>query len=1026
MKRLLILWLLVFLAWNSNEFAQETVSLAPRAKDREVTGNYLHNQWTTEHGLPQNDVKVLQTRDGYLWLGTHGGLARFDGLRFTIFDTGNTPSLRSNRILTLSEDHAGTLWVGTQNGGLTSYSQGTFKTYTTRDGLPDDSVYDVLPDRQGTLWISTPKGLVRRSEDHFTIYTTRDGLPSDGTGYLQQGTDGSLWFISAGQLMRFHEGRFTGYREIKGFPDDWARQLTSMQVGDDGSLWLTTVYGMARFQNGTFTILGSTAARNPAALPGMFVLHIYRDRAGHLRLLTPNGLAHYDDGQIVLDVPLPELARMPLNLWTIKSITEDREGNLWIGMGGLGLHRFKPRQVIAYTAETGLSDQSFLTIADDGDGGLWLGNIEAYHSLYHFQNGKFTPYDINAQVRSLCRIHDGTLLIGTDRGLYQWQAGQITMDHPLSRVLQGGTVSAIYEDHERRLWVGAGGDEGQEGALYRLQNGVVSKFQTANGLVSNDVRFIMEDSHGSIWVGTTGGLSSFANDRFTNYTTEQGLSHNYVRDIYEDTLGTLWIGTYGGGLNRFKDGKFKVITTQNGLFDNIVSRILVDESNYFWMSCNRGVYRVSLKELNEFADGLLAAVTSIPYGVGDGMQSSETNGGSQPAGWKDRDGRLWFPTIKGVVMITPNRLNSLPPPINIEQVLIGRKPVDEQKLIEVRPGQGDLEIHYTGLSFTAPEKMHFRYKLEGYDGDWVEAGTRRVAYYTNIAPGTYTFRVTGANNDGVWSTQDATAQFKVIPPFWRTWWFIACVALMFCAISFLLYRRRIQQLERARRLQEEFSQQLIESQERERKRIAGELHDSLSQNLVVIRNRAWLSLQEPEDFKTGIEQMEEIADAAEQSLAEVREIAYNLRPFQIDRLGLTTALESLVAKADTPELRFTSQLDNIDKLLSPDLEINLYRIVQEGINNIIKHSAASESLIRITRGKNLIEVLIQDNGRGFDLNSVRSGPTANGGGFGLVGITERARILGSAPVIHSIPGQGTKIVIKITRVDENGEREVSK
>src|SRR4030095_9755685 len=158
MKRLLILWLLVFLAWNSNEFAQETVSLAPRAKDREVTGNYLHNQWTTEHGLPQNDVKVLQTRDGYLWLGTHGGLARFDGLRFTIFDTGNTPSLRSNRILTLSEDHAGTLWVGTQNGGLTSYSQGTFKTYTTRDGLPDDSVYDVLPDRQGTLWISTPKG----------------------------------------------------------------------------------------------------------------------------------------------------------------------------------------------------------------------------------------------------------------------------------------------------------------------------------------------------------------------------------------------------------------------------------------------------------------------------------------------------------------------------------------------------------------------------------------------------------------------------------------------------------------------------------------------------------------------------------------------------------------------------------------------------------------------------------------------------------------------------------------------------
>jgi signal transduction histidine kinase len=980
-----------------------------------VVPTYLHDVWTTENGLPQNDVELLQTRDGYIWLATNGGLVRFDGIRFTVFDTGNTPELRSNRITGMSEGPDGTLWIGTENGGLTNYSQGKFKTFTTKDGLPDDSIFSVLADRQGNIWIGTRNsGLGRLTNGRFVVYTSRDGMPTDGVGDLLEGVDGSPWFRSGDWLMHFHAGRFERYRWIKGIPDDWVQNVSSITVANDGSLWLTTKYGLFRFQNGSFSVLTTNPTPNAPEASSTFVVHTFKDRHGELRLVTPGGLAHYEGGRVILDAPLPELSGLKIGLWSLTEVMEDREGNVWVGVGGMGLHRFRPRRVVAYTAATGLSDQGFIPITDDGTGGLWLGGKDLPNSLFHFQDGKFTPHAIDAHLRSLWRDRTGKLWIGTSKGLYQLQDGHAITEQPLDPGAQyGAVVEAIYEDGKGNLWVGTGGDEGQEGALYRLKDGLTTKYQKREGLVANDVRFIMEDRNGALWVGTTRGMSRFKDERFTNYTTEQGLSHNYVRDIHEDADGTLWIGTYGGGLNRFRDGHFTPITTRNGMFDNVVSRILVDDHDNFWMSCNRGIFRVSRKELNDFAEGRLASVTSVSYGASDGMKSSETNGGAQPAGWKSSDGKLWFPTIKGVVVIDPNNLNRLPPPVYIEEVLIGQKPANAGAPIEVRPGQGDLEIHYTGLSFIAPEKVRFKYQLEGYDRDWVEARERRVAYYTSMPPGSYTFRVMASNNDGVWSTQAAAIQIVAIPPFWRTWWFSFWVVLVLTSIVVALYQWRVRQLDSARRAQEEFSKQLIESQEGERKRIAGELHDSLSQNLVVIKNRAWLSLQEPENHQNVLEQMEEIADAAEQSLGEVREIAYNLRPFQIDRLGLTSAIESLVAKVDSPDLRFVAELDNIDKLLLPEMEINLYRIVQEGINNIIKHSEATEAHIRIKRHQDLIGIAIEDDGKGFDPNIPRSGETGNGSGFGLLGIAERARIMGSVPVIQSAVGQGTRIEIKL-------------
>ena len=562
-----------------------------------------------------------------------------------------------------------------------------------------------------------------------------------------------------------------------------------------------------------------------------------------------------------------------------------------------------------------------------------------------------------------------------------------------------------------RLWIGTGSDS-ELGGLHLLKDGVFTPFRAPEGLTLTDVRVITEDRQGALWVGGASGMSRYKDGKFTNYTTEHGLSNNYVRDIYEDADGTVWIATYGGGLNRFKDGRLTHITTKEGLFDNIVSRILEDDYGNLWMSCNRGIYRASRKQLNDLAEGRVKTITSVSYGVADGMKSNETNGGGQPAGWKDREGRLWFPTIKGVVMIDPNNLNKLPPPVVVEQVLVDKTHVDTRQMLTMRPGQSDLEIHYAGLSLTAPEKVRFKYKLEGYDRDWVDAKDRRVAYYTHVAPGAYTFRVMAANNDGVWSTQDATIQLTVIPPFWRTVWFVSLILLGLIVSGVFAYKRRISKLKRANSAQQAFSRQLIESQESERKRIAAELHDSLGQQLLVIKNRALLALHTSESHKEAVGELNEISDATSLALDEVREIAYNLRPFQIDQLGLTKALESMLKKvAHASGIEFSITIDSIDGLYSKEAEINIYRIVQESANNIVRHSGATKADVEIKRDARGVTLRVNDNGQGFSHDSTNG--LRHGAGLGIAGISERARILGGKHEVHSVPGVGTTIIIKL-------------
>jgi ligand-binding sensor domain-containing protein len=566
----------------------------------------------------------------------------------------------------------------------------------------------------------------------------------------------------------------------------------------------------------------------------------------------------------------------------IRSMYEDREGNLWMGSIGGGLLRLKKRAVTTYTTDNGLPSDSVRAVTDDGIGGTW---ISTSSGLAHLSGEKVTVYTDrdglpSPYVTALLRDRAGSLWIGSNRGVTRLKDRGFVTYTPPAQGLSGLAVMSLAEDRNGNVWIGT-----MEG-LNRLRNGAFTIYNRATGLVSNDVRSIVEARDGALWVGTTGGLSCLRNGTFTNYTTREGLTNDYVRAIVEEPDGALWLGTYGGGLNRFKNGHFTPVTTREGLFDDFVSRILEDDHGNFWMLGNRGIFRVGRAALNDFADGRARSITSISYGIADGMKSSEGEGNAQPAGWRAADGKLWFPTIKGIAVLDPSPMNTLPSPVVIQGVTLDRVAQAATHRVEIKPGQQNLEIYYAGLAFSRPEQVKFKYQLLGFDRDWIDAGTRRTAYYPQLPPASYTFKVIADNGYGVWNMEGQTLSVIVLPPFYQTWWFVTLASLTVAGLMALIWRQRVSRLQRAHAAQQAFSRQLIASQENERKRIAAELHDSLGQRLVIIKNLA-LILLNGSSTDGARERIDEISTEASQALGEVREISYNLRPHQLDRLGLT-------------------------------------------------------------------------------------------------------------------------------------------
>jgi signal transduction histidine kinase len=510
---------------------------------------------------------------------------------------------------------------------------------------------------------------------------------------------------------------------------------------------------------------------------------------------------------------------------------------------------------------------------------------------------------------------------------------------------------------------------------------------------------------------------------FTAFTEREGFIGNHVRAIYEDGDGVWWIGTYDGGLYRIKGERLTRYTRKEGLHDNGVFQILEDDAGNLWMGCNRGVYRVSRQELNDFAEGRTRSITSVAYGVKDGLSSLECNGGRQPPGLKTKDGKLWFPTMGGVAIVNPKavRINTAPPPVIVEEFRLGDEAVDFLAGVEIPHDRNSFEIRYTAPSFIKPEQVRFRYKLEGLDQDWIEAGYRRTASFHRVSAGRYRFVVIAANNDGIWNTEGKSVEIVINGPIWGRWWFITLVSFVSIFIIFLLYRRRVGYLREKHAMQQAFSQQLIESQEGERKRIASEIHDSLGQYLLVVKNSALLGVRMAEDGSPVHEQFDEISTRASQALEEARRIAHHLRPSYLDELGLKDTLEFLIETvASSSGIRFSAEIDPVDGVFSKEAEMSLYRIAQEGVSNILKHSGATEATLALKLDGRKARLVMKDNGKGF-ISDPREPAALRRRSFGLAGISERARMLGGKEVIQSTPGQGT--IITVTLITQEGSHE---
>lgn len=730
------------------------VGVAPALDPHKAITQYIHTVWGADNGLPNgNSMVMAQTGDGYLWLGTFDGLFRFDGVTFTFFDQQTAPGMKQTAGIGVKSLYAakdGSLWIGTNGRGLAHLKNGIFTIYTTKEGLSDNTIRAIVEGRDGSLWIGTDLGLDRLQNGKFSVYGSGDGLTSNSIRAVHEDRSGTLWVGSEVGLDQFKQGKFTRFLLNSPGSEKEQKPITAIEESRDGSLWIGLFGGgLVRIQieNGRQTVFTTHEG-----LTNDYVHSILEDRDGNLWIGTVRGLNRLTEGRFSSYTTKDGL---PQN--NVFGIFEDHEGNLWAGMDSTNaLNRFRDGKFLTYTSQEGLAGDAAYSIFQRKDGSIWVGTDGG---LSEFNNGRFTTYTdklINNRVTTVLESRDGSLWIGTGgSGLDRLKDGQLTR-YTKREGLTNDQVWCLAEDKEGSVWIGT------NDGLNRFQNEKLTSYTINEGLPSQMIRMLAVDREGNLWIGGNSGLTQFKDGMFRTYTTKDGMSSDSPRALYADQQGVLWIGTMGGGINRLKDDQFTAITTRQGLFEDQVMDIHEDGHGNLWLSGQKGVSRISKKQLEDFMDGKISSVTSIGYGRADGMKAGVFSG-TAPNACKAKDGRLWVPTITGIIVIDPDhiRADNLMPGVLIEQAIINRKQVEmDQSIVQAR-GKGELEFHYTAPSFTTPERVKFKYKLEGFDDDWVEAGTRRAAYYTNIPPGSYRFRVMASNNDGVWNKAEVDFSFEL-------------------------------------------------------------------------------------------------------------------------------------------------------------------------------------------------------------------------------------------------------------------------
>jgi signal transduction histidine kinase/ligand-binding sensor domain-containing protein len=938
---------------------------------------YSRTVWTQAQGLHQETIRALaQTKDGYLWLATDEGLVRFDGYSFSTFNKINS-DLQDDSITALTASSDGSLWIGTASG-LAHYRDKNFQTYTAKQGLPEDYIRTVVEDDEGTVWVVAGSYLSRYQGGKFTNFETGVNIP---TAYEDH--HHGLWIGGFGGVAKLIDGKFALVVDSTILEGQTALAIL---VDSRNNLWIGT----------TKELIKRSPSGNIQRYDGrdgpLTVRALREDRDGNVWVVSNAGLGRIKGDRVTSNAMLFEYESLrPL------CIFEDREGNLWVGSNS-GLNRFREATFTTYGVQEGLPSDEANVVFQDHSGRIWIGFRDK--GLMLFSPGRYRVFTTkdglpDNYIISIRESRSGELLIGTQRGLACMRGMHISV--ATVEPLVNTSITSILEESTGQLWVATAR------GLARLKGKEVQEV-IALGLYPYGIRSLFKTPDGALWIGINAkGLWRFQDKDRQLFTTADGLSSDRIRSLSYDTDRTLWIGTFGGGLNAFRDGHFIQFTAKDGLLSDYIANI-IDDGDSLWLSTTLGICRISKQQLREFADKKRRALEPINYDMNDGLRSGQIAPdyliGGGTGGTRTSDGRLWFTTGRGLAVFNPQpHIQAVAPPmVHIEDVTADAFPVDLRHPARLSLKSGRIEINYSAIHLTTPDRVRYSYKLEGLDKEWVDAGNRRLANYNNLGHGRYRFIVRAELPDR--SATEESYEFELLPKFYETLGFRATVTTFVVVLAFALYQLTLRQIRYRFRLITE-----------ERARLAREIHDTLAQDVFGISTQLEaLASQMPKEATSQNQCLDIARRMAAHCLTEARRAVMDLRAPGLDGRDLKTALESEIrAWTAGSGLEVDVEISRPHRTLSHDAEQHLLRIIQEAVNNTLKHAKANRILIKLHEDDRILYLNITDDGRGFQ----QQDESMMEGHFGLLGMHERAKRLGGELRLVSHPGDGTSIEVLV-------------
>jgi ligand-binding sensor domain-containing protein/signal transduction histidine kinase len=935
--------------------------------------------------LPEDFVQCLaRTSDGFLWIGTSGGLVRFDGLRFTVFNRENQPVFEDDSFYSLFTSKDGTVWGGTEGGGLVRYKDGSFRVFGAAAGLTNGFVRVIFEDNEGTLWVGTDDGLFRLQGDLLARVDGKGDIPRVAVHSICQDSQGRLLIGGSGLLIL--KGAEAAYYHST--EDQADNSIRTIRQTSDGAIWIGTISGLRRLPHG----ISGNPYSSPRMISGVNI-SVLLDSHGQLWIGTyGQGLMRFQDGLIEkLSAP----SALPHN--NVLYLLDDGEDDIWVGTQG-GLLRLSPSAASTITTLDG-APQSINTIYQDPQGPLLVTALNG--RLFQVSDQHLMPVrlagDLDAlPIRNVFRDSRGTLWMGTDGQGVVRLTGTSAVRYTIKQGLVNDFVRAFCEDRDGSIWIGT------DGGLSCYRNGEFKNFNTDTGLAYSSIRHLLLDHSGNLWIGTDGGLDRFSTGRFVTDPLLRRLRGLKIWSMHEDSDGGLWIGTHGAGLFLLKAGKLAQFTTRQGLPTNKVHFIAEDADGNLWMSTPSGIVSVSRHDLEALPEESSDKLAVQVYGTSAGLSTNQMNGGVQPAGAMSTTGELWFPSAQGAVRIKPDPPAwGGAPPVLIEQLLANDEAVSLNAGASLGPGRSKLEVHYTAIRLRSPERTRFRYWMEGFDHDWTDAGLRRIAYYTNLPPGNYRFHVVAYEIDDPRHTSEQVLSIHLRPHFYQAEWFLALCGIVAITLGWGLYRLHL------RNIRQRFAAVLDE-----RNRLAREMHDTLIQGCVGVS-----ALLEAASSATGVspkisnELLDRARNEVRTAVDEARAAVWNLRNTSKRGQDVVKTVSHLVqqmgAEAGIP-VRFTSSGTPV--ALGAECEWSLLMIIREALQNAIRHGRPTSLSVALDFFDERLCVDIEDDGCGFQ---PVAGGSSNGGHFGLIGMRERVERLGGEFLLASGPGSGTQVRLRI-------------